>query len=166
MAEIIQILLIGTLTILSLAAYVAVIRVLFPARVNSAAQILEEMPGMALLIGLVNAVFISAIILFFFALANWTGVEIFTLPALILLLAFGVIISIGLSGFIQLLGGRLVPDRGSLGKTFLGTAIVSLACALPFIGWFGLLVYVLLTSLGAFILSLFSHRGGSLEGSS
>jgi hypothetical protein len=43
-------------------------------------------------------------------------------------------------------------------RTAYGAVILALACALPFIGWFGLLPYAGLLGIGAFILSFFQRQ--------
>jgi hypothetical protein len=56
---------------------------------------------------------------------------------------------------VQLVGERLLPERGHYARVAVGAVAVGLGCALPVAGWFGLLPYVLCLGLGAFAVSFF-----------
>jgi len=58
----------------------------------------------------------------------------------------------------NLIGERIFPDLSISKQTIWGTACLSLACALPFVGWFLLLPYVGLTGIGAVILGFLQSR--------
>ena len=60
---------------------------------------------------------------------------------------------------VQLVGDKFAPETDKqLIHTLWGTALLALACGLPFVGWFGLLPFIGLVGLGALILSLFSRE--------
>ena len=161
MLEIIQIIIIVIVSLICLAAYFGLLRVMFPRRLTVMKELIEKSTIRTLLIGFVNALFIGALILVFAALMQWTTWQIFNLPLLLCLgfLLFG--ISVGLGGFVELVGERLSPASSIIVQTIWGTAVSGLACALPFIGWFILSVYVCLLGFGAFILGLFSRHNES-----
>jgi hypothetical protein len=119
-------------------------------------QAAEGMPGRSCLIGLVNLLFGGALILGSIALAQATGVQIFLFLALILLCLLVLGIIFGLAGVVQLTGLRLFPTHAPLRRSALSTLVVYLACLTPYVGWFGLLVYIGLLGLGAFLIGLFA----------
>jgi hypothetical protein len=140
---------------LSLIAFVVVVRALFPARAGRTQQIAEGMPGRAFLVGLINFLFFGAIALLFSALADRLGNELPRLPMLVIAAALSVGLSFGLAGVAQLVGERVAAQARAVRQTLWGTLALSLACALPFVGWFLLLPYAGLLGLGAFIIGFF-----------
>jgi hypothetical protein len=89
------------------------------------------------------------------ALSEWTRLRILGVPTLLVVAAAALAICFGLGGVTQLVGERLLPERGPALRQAAGALAAGLACALPFVGWFVLLPYLLLLGLGAFILSFF-----------
>jgi hypothetical protein len=63
----------------------------------------------------------------------------------------------GLTGMVNLIGEALAPDQSVWRRTFWGTGLLSLACALPVAGWFLLLPYILVSGVGAVILGFFQR---------
>jgi hypothetical protein len=57
-----------------------------------------------------------------------------------------------------LIGERLFPDHAIWKQILLGSICLSLACALPFVGWFLLLPYVGFVGIGAVILGFFERE--------
>jgi len=146
---------------LVLAAFFAVLFALFPRRVSRTRAMADGSPGRSFALGLVNAVFLTAMILALLALSQWTGVQLLGVPALALIGLLTAATVFGLAGVIQLVGERLLPQQAELGRTIWGTLAVSLGCAAPFVGWFGLLPYVVILGLGAFILTFFDRHPGA-----
>jgi hypothetical protein len=111
------------------------------------------MPGRSFVVGLVNLVFFGAVMLVLFSLADrFHGAGLRALGGIFLaLLSIGV--SFGLAGVAQVVGARIKDETVGLVRTAWGTVLLGLACALPFIGWFGLLPYAASLGLGGFILS-------------
>lgn len=142
---------------LCLVALFAVLEVLFPRRVERTRQAADAMPGRAFLIGLVNFIFLAALVMGFSALGQNLGVPLFFLPALIFLVLLSIGLVFGLAGVVELAGERLFPEREALQRTVWGTSALYLACLTPFVGWFGLLIYVGLLGLGAFVVGFFQR---------
>jgi hypothetical protein len=167
MIETFQFALLAVALLLCLAAYFAVLAAFFPRRVAKTERICAEAPGRALLAGIVNLAFLGALFLAFYAAAGLAGAELQQLVAGLFLFLLGVGLSFGLAGLVELAGARLAPKQGRAGRSAVGAIALSLACALPFAGWFVLLPYVALTGLGGFILSFFDRRAletGPAEG--
>lgn len=162
MNEVINLILAALAIILCLVAYLLTLGTLFPHRLAGTRRAVEGMTGRALLVGLVNALFFGALGLVVFSAAGETGSQALNALGVLILALLVVGLSFGLAGVAQVLGERLVPNASTMAQNACGSATLSLACALPFIGWFGLLPYVGLLGLGAFILSLFSHRKKSV----
>jgi hypothetical protein len=144
---------------LTLTAFFVVLVALFPRRLARTRAVAEAMPGRSMLVGAINLIFFSAVVIALVALNQWTGARLFVLPALAVLAVLLVAATFGLGGVVQLVGERLLPQSSGMRRTVLGTLTLGWACALPFLGWFGLLPLVVAFGLGAFILSLFSQTG-------
>ena len=150
---------IGLLTI-GLVAYFLVIGALFASRVTQVQRIINQMPGRASGVGLVNFLFFGVIALILFSVAeNTSGVirVILTIPALLIAALMTIILSFGLAGMVNIVGERILPEHSSLKRTVGGTVMLTFACALPFVGWFLLLPYTALLGFGAVILGFFQR---------
>jgi hypothetical protein len=140
---------------LTLMAFFLVLGALFPERVARARRLAGQSPGRSLALGLLNAIFLTSLVVALLAVSEWTRLQILGFPALVISLIAAVAASLGLAGVTQLVGERLLPDRGPALRQAAGALAAGLACAMPFAGWFLLLPYLLLLGLGAFILSYF-----------
>ena len=136
-------------------ALFVVVGALFPRRVARARMVADSFPGRAFAVGLINLLFFLGVALAFSALVQWLDVHLFNLPALAILILLTVCIALGLAAVVQLVGERLAPPAGLVGRTVWGALALAWACATPLIGWFGLLPFVCTLGLGAFILSFF-----------
>lgn len=81
-----------------------------------------------------------------------------TIPALVILAFLTVLLSIGLTGMVNVLGERIFPDIILWKRNIWSAVILCFACALPFVGWFLLLPYVGLVGVGASILGILSEK--------
>ena len=149
--------------LLSLVAFMTVMRALFPARLAAVRALAGAAPGRAFLVGFVNFVFFGGFALALLALSSRGGDGLLRVllgvPAFFFLAVLAAGLSFGLSGMAQLVGLRLLPESADLRQTIWGALALGLACLLPFLGWFLLLPYAALLGLGAFILGLFSRAG-------
>jgi hypothetical protein len=148
-------LLLIVLSSITLVAFFLAIAVLFPRRVGLSQQSAADMPGRSILLGLINTLFLAALIFGFIALADGTGAQFFSLLALGLLVVYLVGLAFGLTGLVQLVGTRMLPEAGVNRQRILGATTLILGCLTPFVGWFGLLVYLCLLGFGGIIISFF-----------
>ena len=117
------------------------------------------MPGRSLLLGVVNLLFFTALVVVLTAAGeravSRSGVlEVLALaPALIL--ASG--LTLGLAAMSALIGDRLVPQRGPIAQVVVGAAALVLAGLTPFLGWFLFFPYIALVGLGGVVIGLFSR---------
>jgi hypothetical protein len=161
MSDVIRLFLILILLVVGFSAYFLVVNALFASRIAHTRSIAQSMPGRSFGIGLVNFVFFAVIALVLFSLAENTVPfvrSVLTIPGLIILGVLAVALSLGLAGMSNLIGERLFPDLPSWKQTLWGTICLSLACALPFVGWFLLLPYVGSIGIGAVILGFFQRE--------
>jgi len=138
--------------------FFVVMNVLFPARVSKAQSILTLNASRAFWIGLVNVLFLVPIALLLFSLSDVTTGPLKTvimIPALFVLAVLLGLSSFGLLSMVNQVGEKLIPEQNLLKRTFWGTLLISLASALPFVGWFLMLPYALILGAGAVILSFF-----------
>jgi hypothetical protein len=145
-------LLFGSLT---LVAFFLVLSALFPERIARTRRLAGRAPGRSLALGLLNAIFLSTLAVALLAISEWTRMRVLGVPALLVVGLATLTACFGLAGVAQLVGERLLPDRGPALRQAAGALAAGLACALPFVGWFLLLPYLLLLGLGAFVLSFF-----------
>jgi hypothetical protein len=134
----------GTAVILTLIGF-------FPHFTAQGAATVEQSPGRVLVVGLVNLLFLGILILTLFALGENVA-QVFTIPALILLLALVASILLGLPGLAFLLGQRLWPERQPFTRHAYAAALLLLASLAPFVGWFILLPVLLTHALGLCVL--------------
>ena len=145
-----------------LAALFTAVAALFPVTVEISRRAVDDRPGRALGLGLVNIVFLGGASMALVSLGNGSGVRLFSLLALIIASAGVVGLTFGLAAVSGLAGERLAPQRTGLARIVLGTVVLTLGSATPFVGWFGLLPYVLCLALGGFVLALFRRRPPSV----
>jgi hypothetical protein len=143
------------LSAITLIAFFLAVSLLFPRRVGLSQQAASEMPGRSFVLGLINTLFFTALIFGFMALADRTGAQFLYLPALLLLVFYLIGLSYGLSALVQMTGVRLLPDASPNRQRILGALTLILGCLTPFIGWFGLFVYLCLLGFGGFVLGYF-----------
>jgi hypothetical protein len=161
MSDIVRLFLILLLLIAGLISYFLVVNALFPSRVTRARSLAQSMPGRSFGIGLVNFLFFAVIALVLLSVAENAGPFIkgvLTIPAMIIIVFLAIALSLGLAAMSSLIGERIFPDLSISKQTIGGTACLSLACALPFVGWFLLLPYVGLTGIGAVILGFLQSK--------
>jgi hypothetical protein len=164
MSDIVRLLLITILLLVGLSAYFLVINALFAARIAKTGSVAQSMPARSFGIGFVNFVFFAVIAMVLLSVAENTGgfiKAVLTTPALIILAFLAIILSFGLAGMSNLIGERIFPEHAAWKQTLWGTVCLSLACALPFVGWFLLLPYVGFIGIGSFILGFLQRTGSS-----
>ncbi len=145
---------------LSLAALFVTMAVLFPQAVRRIHLTAADAPGWSFLVGLVNLLFLGAILFGLLALAEGAGARFLIAPAIVVLSILVILLTFGLTGVVQLVADRLLPERTELARMGWAGAILILASLFPFIGWFGLFPYLGILGLGAFILSFFRRPAG------
>jgi len=131
-----------------------VLGVFFPLRLARTRSLTLAMPGRALLVGFVNFLFFGALA---FVFLQWgkNGTALLSLVAVLLCAMLSIGATFGLAAASETVAERLAPTMAGIWKSAAGAALLSIACAFPLLGWFGLLPYTLLLGLGGFILSFF-----------
>ena len=161
MSNIVRLLLIIILMTIGLVSYFLVVNALFPQRAAKTKSMVQSMPARSFGIGVVNFVFFAVIAVVLFSVAENAGPfikGILTIPAIIILASLTIVLSIGLAGMSNLIGERIFPDLSEWKQTLWGTVCLSLACGLPFVGWFLLFPYVGFAGIGAVILGYFQRE--------
>lgn len=160
MTDILRLLFIILLLAVSLAAYFLVIGAFFPNRVDKAQRALNQMTGRSFGVGLVNFLFFGVIAIVLFSVAESTSGfirAVLTFPALIITGFLTLLLTFGLAGIVRELGARLFPEQTAWRQTVWGSVVMTLACALPFVGWFLLSPAVAIIAIGATILGFFQR---------
>jgi hypothetical protein len=161
MDQLFRVLIVFILFVPSLFGFFTVMNILFPKRIAKIQSVLQGTTGRTFWIGFVNILFLMPIALLLFTIADRisSGLKALTMfPAIIILVVLAGLASFGLLGMVNMIGEHLMPDQSLMKRTFWGTLLLSLACALPFVGWFLLLPYVLILGVGSVILSFFQRE--------
>lgn len=165
MTDILRIFFIIILLTIALAAYFLVIGALFSSRMMKTRRVISQMPGRAFGVGFINFMFFGVILIILFTLADENANRvssvirgILLIPTLTLVALLSAVLSFGLAGIANILGERIFPESNALKRNIYGTVVLSLACALPVVGWFLLFPYVGFIGIGAFILGLFQRE--------
>ncbi len=137
-------------------ALFAVLGVLFPVVVDRTREQVSSRPGRSTMLGLVNFAFFAAVIAALAGVAQRTGIQAVMFAAVILLALLVIGLSFGLAGMTEVVGLRLFPASSPLKQQLLGALALTLACATPYVGWFGLLPYAACRGLGGFLLGWFT----------
>ena len=164
MTDILRIFFIVLMLTVTLAAYFLVVGALFAHRVAKTQSIINQTPGHAFGLGLVNFLFFGTIAFILLTLIDGNANRVNEILRVILffptvgVLAFlGVLLSFGMTGMVKELGARIVPEQEPRRQLLIGSAILVFACALPFVGWFLLLPYISFVGIGATILGFFQR---------
>ncbi len=151
--------------VLCMVAFFSVMGIFFPRRIAKTHMIAETMTGRSFVIGLVNFAFWLAVGIGIMALANALKLPPLRIVAVIVGIPLALSLIFGITGMIQLVGAKLSPEAAGLKRTAWGTVGLTLACVLPYVGWFGLSTFVSLLGLGAFLYSFFyKERPAPLPG--
>ena len=143
---------------LCLFGFFIVMNILFPEQISKTRNTLQQTLKRSFWIGLVNVLFFLPVSIILLSLSNATSgplAAIIMLPGLILLGVLLSLASFGLTCIVNRIGEQILPEQSLVKRTFWGTLILSLACGLPFVGWFLLLPYILIIGVGAAILGFF-----------
>lgn len=154
--ETLSLILLSLLSLITLIAALIFIRGLFPRRVEKVQSSLEDHWKRSFWLGLVNTVVITIFVLGLGSLGN--NVPLFYIPTFAIYGIFLIGLLFGLTAFIQLLGGRLFPERTPVQRDIRAGAVFLLTGLLPVVGWFLLFPYVVCLGIGAVVLALFSKN--------
>ena len=164
MSDIVRLIVMVVLLLVGLSAYFLVLNALFAPRIARSKSIIQSMPARSFGLGLVNFLFFAVIALVLLSVAENAGSvikAILTIPALIILAFLAVILSFGLAALSNLVGERTFPELPAWKQMLWGTVCLSLACSLPFVGWFLLLPYVGFVGIGGLIVGFFQQANKS-----
>lgn len=143
------------LILISTISLMVVLRLLFRGIVQEASEAMLESTPRALGVGLLNFLFIAAIALALFALAENLGVPILFVPAMALVALLSIAVTLGLVSVSSFLGEMLAPGQALWRRTAFGALALTLGCLTPYVGWYFLLPYVAFVGLGAYLRSLY-----------
>ncbi|MBL8107929.1 MAG: hypothetical protein JNJ72_20340, partial [Anaerolineales bacterium] len=110
MTEIIRIILLVTLLAVAFACYFLVVSAFFNKRVLKTLNVAKQLPARSFGIGFVNFLFFGTIAVVLFAIAQGAGNELISLivliPSLLLSAVLLILLSLGLSAMVSILGER------------------------------------------------------------
>lgn len=135
----------------------AVMNALFTSWIARTSETAETQAARSFLVGLVNLIFGAALIAAIIALADGTGLDFLIVLAVMLAAVLVIAAAFGLAAMAQIIGARILPGGQGLRPLIGGTVALALGCLVPYVGWFGLLPYVVLRGLGAFVMVLFAR---------
>ena len=161
MSDIARLLVIVLLLLVGLSAYFLVLNALFASRITRTKTDAQTMPGRSFGIGFVNFVFFAVIAMVLLSLAESTRSfiqVILTIPAVVILAFLATMLSFGLAGMSNLIGEQIFSELPAWKQSLWGAVCLSLACALPFVGWFLLLPYVGFVGFGSVLLGILQRE--------
>lgn len=146
-----------------LTSLLVLLTVLFPGTIRRAQRAVGEMPGRSLLLGIVNLLFLIALVLVLSSAGERSGGGRGLLGALAIPPGLALIagLLLGMACISALVGERLSPERGAVSQAVIGAASLVLASLTPFLGWFLFFPYAALVGLGGLVIGLFSRPSGS-----
>ncbi|MFN8444713.1 MAG: hypothetical protein U0175_28260 [Caldilineaceae bacterium] len=145
-------------SVLSFAAFFAMLDVFFFSWVERTQTMIVSRPRRSFLIGLINLLFFGTLALAFFSLRDQTANDLWSALGLFLLALILIALSFGLAAVVRITCERLLPSQEGVRQRLLGTAIVAFASLLPGVGWFLLFPFLALTGIGGFVLVLLQAR--------
>jgi hypothetical protein len=148
------VLLLGMIVFFCVLAMFIVMQALFKTWIDDSRQRAREAAGRSLAIGFVNALLLTALSLGFWVLGENTAFPVFSVMGLLLMAALIIAGVFGLTAMAVLVSERILPESRGWRQLAGGGGLLVLACLTPYVGWFGLLPYVLFRGLGGFIQSL------------
>jgi hypothetical protein len=148
------VLLLGVIVFICVLALFNVMQVLFKTWVEDSKQNARDSAGRSLAIGFVNTLLLTALSLGLWTLGENTGVPVFSILGLILVVVLIIAMMFGLTAMAALVSERVLPESHGWRQLAGGGGMLILACLTPYVGWFGLFPYVVFRGLGGFIQSL------------
>ncbi len=150
---------------MSLLAFFSVVVLLLPAPITKVQLTLEKSGGRSILLGLVNFIFLSILVILSIWLGERFGGFVAAVCALIALLsaiAFASLTVLRLIATAQLLGLRSGKESAPFVVILRGGGLLLLAGLTPYVGWFLFTPLAVWASLGAAILTFLPKRKVSL----
>lgn len=143
---------------ISLIAMFLVVGVLFPGLLKNSREQFEKTPGRTFWLGLVNVLFIGAVFIGLIYLMENTKIQLilFLIIPIAALFSLGAIV--GVSAVTQSIGIKLFPKHGPTKQAIYGALVSLLACLLPFVGWFLLSTYLVISGFGSVTISYYDWR--------
>ncbi|MBN1305594.1 MAG: hypothetical protein JXA13_14240 [Anaerolineales bacterium] len=159
--ELLGLILLVIFSAVTLLAALEAITLLFPDQITRVRQTLEASLARSFLLGLVNLIFFSAIILVLIWLTEQTGPVVSSLAAagaLLILVGLVGLLFIGLCALTSLVGQRMETGKPPLQAQRRGGLLLILVGLAPFIGWFLFTPLILSAGLGAAIQTMLQRR--------
>jgi hypothetical protein len=148
------VILLGIVVFICLMALFIIMHVLFKSWIEETKQHARDAAGRSLAIGFVNALFLTALSIGFWVLAENAGIPALGLIGVVIIVALIIAAVFGITGMVVLISERLFPEARGWRQLAGGGSLTVLACLTPYVGWFGLFPYVFFRGLGGFIQSL------------
>lgn len=158
MTELFTITLAGSLLTITIAALCTVLQILYPRAIADAQNIYEIAPRRSFWFGLINLLLFGILLLVLLALRDESGEDIFNLIAIVVAIPPLLGSLYGLAAIAKMIGERLLPAHNEHIHIAAGSSVLTLACLVPFIGWFGLFPLLTITGLGASVLATMQRR--------
>ena len=158
MNQVLSIVILSFVSAVCLIGFFISVQAFFGRILNRTNSVAVERANRSFLTGLINTLFVAAIVVALLAVGQNSGAGFFFVLGFILAVIWLIASLFGLTAMILVLKDRLYP--GQLGNRALAmsAAIAILGSLTPYIGWFGLLPYMIFRGTGAFILVLVEVR--------
>ena len=129
---------------------------LFPKITGNSREVIENSQGRTFWIGVVNLLFLAAILLISIFLVERVGLlPVFSIPGLAAVAAFAIWALVGLTSITHLIGERILPEHAQPKRNIWAAIILILALLTPFIGWYLFFPYTVILGLGGVVTTVY-----------
>ncbi|MCH7662802.1 MAG: hypothetical protein IH859_02910 [Chloroflexi bacterium] len=159
MEQVIRIYAIGLLILIPLTSLLLLVSALFPHITNKAKDVIENSQGRTFLVGVVNLLFLAAILIISIFLVENVGLPpIFFIPALAAVFAFAAGTLVGITSVTHVIGERILPEHTQPQRNIRAAVVLVLALLTPFIGWYIFFPYIAILGFGGFVAATIQKR--------
>lgn len=148
--------LIGVLLLISTTSLFLLIGALFPQITEKTREVIEKSQGRTFLIGIVNLLFLAAVLFISIFLVQQVGLpQIFFIPGLASAATFIIGSLVGLNSITHMIGKRILPEHAQPQRNIRAAIVLILALLTPFIGWYLFFPYTAVLGFGGFVTAMF-----------
>lgn len=142
----------GAALLITTTSLFLLIGVLFPQITGKTREVIEKSQGRTFLTGVVNLLFLVAILFISIFLVERVGLlPVFSIPGLAAVAAFAIGTLVGLTSITHLIGERLLPEHKQPQRNIRAAIILILALLTPVIGWYLFFPYTAILGLGGVV---------------
>lgn len=166
MEQILGVLAFGLIILIPVTSLMLLTSALFPQTTDKAKSVIENSQGRTFLIGVVNLLFLAAIMfVFIFLVQEVRFPPIFFIPAVAALAAFATGAFVGITSITHLVGERILSNHAQPQRNIRAAIVLILALLTPIIGWYIFFPYIVILGFGGFVAATIQKRRANRKAS-